>query len=107
MKQNYMWINGELHQQTTDDRRYGPTPKVSPAPKTNMRDREPPRKMRLDEALPCPFCGKQPFIEWWHGGGPRKQMIGCSAENCAASPSVTGEEYVEAVARWNTRAANT
>lgn len=37
-----------------------------------------------DDALPCPFCGEQPSIPFWHGGGPQKRMIECS--ECVISP---------------------
>ncbi len=57
-----------------------------------------------EELLPCPFCGSPAEMEWWHGGGPDKQMISCSSLVCEACPSVTGETPAEAIANWNTRA---
>jgi len=47
-----------------------------------------------DEALPCPFCWREPTIEPWHGGGPRKRLIACDQDTCPVAPSVT---------EWNTR----
>lgn len=52
---------------------------------------------------PCPFCGSQPVIEPWHGGGPNKHRIGCDDEMCHANPAVTGYNKSVAVARWNSR----
>lgn len=52
---------------------------------------------------PCPFCGSQPVIQPWHGGGPRKRMIHCEDETCHANPAVTGYNESVAVARWNSR----
>lgn len=54
---------------------------------------------------PCPFCGSQPTVELWHGGGPDKRSISCEGEKCAVRPMVTGETLDEAVARWNQREA--
>jgi len=59
-----------------------------------------------DKLLPCPFCGRLPTIEPWHGGGPRKVMIQCSAEyedECPANVSVTQETPEGALAGWNHR----
>lgn len=60
-----------------------------------------------DELLPCPFCGRQPVMEPWHGGGPMKRRIGCDSETydeCAVGPSVVGNTPRQAIERWNRRA---
>jgi hypothetical protein len=59
---------------------------------------------RSDEALSCPFCGFAPMIVKWHGGGPRKRMIMCRADECAIQPSVVGATEQRALDNWNTRA---
>jgi Lar family restriction alleviation protein len=61
-----------------------------------MSDKQPKLK-------PCPFCGEQPIMRPWHGGGPRKRMISCDSEFCRVSPQVTGETPKEAIASWNRR----
>lgn len=55
------------------------------------------------ELKPCPFCGAPAEMEPWHGGGPDKQLIQCSSEQCDACPAVTGETRFEAIAAWNRR----
>ena len=51
----------------------------------------------------CPFCGEIPEVAPWHGGAPRKIMIGCEGEDCLVLPSVTGETPDEALENWNRR----
>jgi hypothetical protein len=58
-------------------------------------------------ARPCPFCGEQPHATPWHGGERSKLMISCPGGtgdgDCDVVPSVTGQDWLEALARWNTR----
>lgn len=61
------------------------------------------RLLRKDEALPCPFCGKMPTIQKWHGSGPRTRMVSCSNDSCGAHPSVIGNTSSIALAIWNMR----
>ena len=53
--------------------------------------------------LGCPFCGEEPTIQPWHGGGRNKKMISCDNIDCRVAPQVTGESLDEAVTRWNYR----
>ncbi len=53
------------------------------------------------ECLPCPFCGSQPTVEPWHGGGRRKRYVGCPNEQCFVGPGVTGGTQASAFLRWN------
>ena len=52
----------------------------------------------------CPFCGKIPTIQKWHGGAPTKKMISCDNDECDVQPEVTGETSTQAIKRWNKRA---
>jgi hypothetical protein len=66
------------------------------------------RTLTRAEALPCPFCGEQPTIEPWHGGGPKKRMVSCPGEDatgyqCFVTPSVSGGSAEVALKRWNWR----
>lgn len=54
---------------------------------------------------PCPFCGNFPAMERWHGGGPKKRLIHCEAEDCYVLPSVCAETPTAAARRWNARSA--
>lgn len=51
----------------------------------------------------CPFCAAIPFIERWHGGGPRKHMVACINDFCNVNPQTTGETLKETLENWNTR----
>lgn len=54
---------------------------------------------------PCPFCGVDPIVEPWHGGGPRKRMVHCVNDYCYVNPAVTGSNSTVAAKRWNERPA--
>jgi len=60
-------------------------------------------ELSRDDALPCPFCGRQPTIQPWHGGGPRKRMVGCGSNECCVNPGVCGASRKTALANWNQR----
>lgn len=51
--------------------------------------------------LPCPFCGRDPYIDG-SGEGQRGLMIHCVTPNCA-NPSVSYYEHDAARAVWNMR----
>ena len=71
----------------------------------NWLDRYERIPLDMMEALPCPFCGEQPTICFWHGGGPQKKLIECSNDpECDVQPSVTGNTRRIALERWNSRA---
>ena len=52
----------------------------------------------------CPFCGAQPTIERWHGGGPQKHMVSCRNASCYVRPNVTGGSRYYAIRNWSIRA---
>ncbi len=56
-----------------------------------------------EEIKHCPFCGAQPTIEKWHGGGPKKVMVHCEDDACKVQPQVTGENRIAGIAAWNFR----
>lgn len=57
----------------------------------------------MSDLKSCPFCGHQPTIERWHGGGPQKRMIHCDHDDCEVHPKVTGHTLVKAMVAWNCR----
>jgi hypothetical protein len=66
-----------------------------------------PAVLPRDVARPCPWCGQQPTIQYWHGGTPRKRMVTCpddDAAPCEVQPSVTGRNRQVALGKWNNRA---
>jgi hypothetical protein len=54
----------------------------------------------------CPWCGHEPLVEKWHGGGPRKTRVGCDNPYCPANPSVCQSTRAAAVRLWNKRHPN-
>lgn len=56
------------------------------------------------KTLPCPFCGRHPIVVPWHGGGPRKRMVTCDNDACAAKPATIGSTEARAIRAWNLRA---
>ena len=62
-----------------------------------------PKEATIYDAMPCPFCGKQPVIEKWHGRGPLTRRIGCDNDDCFVCPDVVGPTKRKALSRWNTR----
>jgi len=57
----------------------------------------------LSQALACPFCGEQPLIVPWHGGGPRKRNVFCANDTCLVQPGVCGTTENRALENWNYR----
>jgi hypothetical protein len=62
-----------------------------------------PVQLSPDICEPCPFCGEDPFIEPWHGGGKGKRLISCINELCHVQPMVSGGSRTTALKRWNVR----
>lgn len=62
-------------------------------------------KRKPVEPKPCPFCGEQPHVQPWHGGGPRKTAVCCDSDTCYANVMVQGPTKQIAITRWNSRAA--
>ena len=60
--------------------------------------------MAKPKLLPCPFCGKEPYIsepKFLNGS----YQIACDEDmnNCQVNPFVDGETYEEAIEFWNKR----
>ena len=63
-------------------------------------------EVQSNSLLGCPFCGRRPFVEPWHGGGPDKHAVDCIHDECTVNPQTTGETLQEALNNWNTRQPN-
>ena len=59
--------------------------------------------IKKTEPLGCPWCGKIPTVEYWHGGPPTKRMVSCQNDRCEVAPMVTGNTRAIAIRRWNNR----
>lgn len=65
--------------------------------------RKDPVELPRTVAKRCPFCGSQPYIQGWHGGGVGKRIIDCKSEYCHANPHVSAGSRAVALKRWNER----
>lgn len=63
-------------------------------------------RVRSTRLLGCPWCGREPFVEKWHGGGPLKTRVTCDNPYCPANPSVCQSTKAAAVRLWNNRQPN-
>jgi hypothetical protein len=68
-----------------------------------MTDKDKVTSLSTKEAKPCPWCGEQPKLQYWRGGGPRKRVVGCENDFCTVGPDVVGSTKSEALERWNER----
>jgi hypothetical protein len=68
-----------------------------------MDTARPEQVLSVSDAKPCPFCGEQPMIQYWHGGGPQKRLISCANDCCKVAPSVCGSTRRNALENWNLR----
>lgn len=57
----------------------------------------------MGKLKPCPFCGKTPIMEPWHGGDKYRVMVSCINESCHVRPGVVEESESQAIEFWNKR----